>query len=111
MGQQSTPVLENVCPTAITFALISGKWKVKILWHLSQNESLRFNELQRKLPVISHKVLSSQLNELLRDNLIQRKVIPHNPPKVEYSFTKEGKSLIPLLHFMNNWAKENKLNM
>jgi len=88
----------------LTLSLIEGKWKVLILWQLGMNGTLRFNELQRAVPTISHKVLTSQLRELTDDGLVHREVIPAIPPKVEYSLTEPGKTILPLLLSMNEWA-------
>ncbi|WNC17816.1 helix-turn-helix domain-containing protein [Brevibacillus brevis] len=104
--------LENVvCPTSVTLSLIDGKWKIYILWHLGKNGIMRFSDLRRTLPQISHKVLTSQLRELAEDKLVHREVIPDIPPKVEYSLTETGKTLVPLLIQMNKWARAHKLNL
>lgn len=91
------------CSMELTLNLIGGKWKVLILWHL-RNDTMRFSALKRQLPQITQKMLTQQLRELEEDNLIIRKVFPQVPPKVEYSLTESGKSLIPILETMCQWG-------
>ncbi len=95
------------CPLEYTQNLIGGKWKPIILWYLSTKGVMRYGELKKSLTKISHKMLSQQLKELEGDKLIHREQYPQVPPKVEYSITKKGKTLLPLLEFMHNWALEN----
>jgi DNA-binding HxlR family transcriptional regulator len=76
---------------------IGGKWKMPILWRLGQHPLLRYSEIRRGLEGISHKMLSRQLRELERDQLIDRKVYPVVPPKVEYSLTPLGKLALPAI--------------
>ena len=78
-------------PFGYTLSLISGKWKMVILYLLHEHEIIRYNELQRKIGSITYKMLSSQLKELEESNLINRKAYPSIPPKVEYSLTKRLK--------------------
>ncbi len=91
------------CPMEMCMDLIGGKWKVLILWHLSYG-LLRFNELKKVFPEISQKMLTQQLRDLENNGLISRKVYPEVPPKVEYSLTEIGKSLVPILQEMNKWG-------
>lgn len=93
------------CPMVIIQDMISGKWKILILWYLSYKK-LRFSDIQRKLPNVSQKVLSRQLKSLEEDSLIRRKVYPVIPPKVEYSLTDLGKKLIPILESMHKFGAE-----
>lgn len=93
------------CPMVLIQNMISGKWKLLILWYLSYSE-LRFSDIQRKLPNVSQKVLSRQLKSLEEDSLIHRKVYPITPPKVEYSLTPVGKKLIPILESMHKFGVE-----
>jgi DNA-binding HxlR family transcriptional regulator len=86
--------------------VIGGKWKVLILWHLKEN-TRRFSELKRLIPEITQKMLTQQLRELEADGLINRKIYAQIPPKVEYSLTKVGKTLKPILDLMRNWGSEN----
>lgn len=93
------------CPMVLVQNIISGKWKILILWYLSYR-TLRFSDIQRKLPTVSQKVLSQQLKSLEEDNIISRKVYPVVPPKVEYSLTELGKNLIPILEMMHKFGAE-----
>lgn len=93
-----------------TLSLIGGKYKMIILYWLSQNQSmLRFNELKRCVGTISFKMLSSTLKEMERDGLIIRKEYPQVPPKVEYHLSERGKSLIPVLDTMCYWGRDNRI--
>lgn len=94
------------CPVGTTLGLIGGKYKVVIIWYLSENRVLRYNELQKLLLGVTPKMLISQLRELEEDKLIKRKVYPVVPPKVEYSLTELGKSLIPILQEMKTWGEK-----
>lgn len=94
------------CQVGTTLGLIGGKYKVVIIWYLSENGVLRYNELQKLLLGVTPKMLISQLRELEEDKLIKRKVYPVVPPKVEYSLTELGKSLIPILQEMKTWGEK-----
>ena len=83
-----------------TLSLINGKYKMTILYTLMEFEIVRFNEMKRYIGNISYKTLSSTLKELENDRLIHREEFPQIPPKVEYSLTQRGKSLIPILDSM-----------
>ena len=91
-----------------TLSLISGKHKMVILYCLMEFEMVRFNELKRYLKNISDKTLSSNLKELERDRLIERKEYPQIPPKVEYSLSDRGKSLMAVLDQLCVWGEQNK---
>ena len=93
------------CPMVLVQDIISGKWKILILWYLSYS-TLRFSDLQKKLPTVSQKVLSRQLKSMEEDNIINRKGYPVVPPKVEYSLTDTGRKLIPLLELMHKFGAE-----
>lgn len=93
------------CPIEATINLIGGKYKAIILWHLIKG-TLRFNELRKLLPQATPKMLTQQLRELEADGLITRVVYPVVPPKVEYSLSCFGKSIIPILDVMCNWGTE-----
>ena len=80
-----------------TLSLISGKYKMVILYCLMEFEIVRYNELKRYIGTISHKTLSTSLKELEKDQLINRKEYPQIPPKVEYSLSERGKSLMEIL--------------
>lgn len=94
---------EPTCPVATTLELIGGKYKALILWHLSER-TMRFNELQKTLQTATPRVLTHQLRELEAQQLIHREVYPVVPPKVEYSITELGRSLIPILTQMRDWG-------
>ncbi|GIW48535.1 MAG: transcriptional regulator [Caloramator sp.] len=91
----------------ILLSIIGGKWKTVILWHLSNNEVLRYGELKRLVNGITHKTLSNQLKELEADGLINRKEYYQIPPKVEYSLTEKGKGLMPILKALCEWGSKN----
>lgn len=93
----------EVCPVTEAQNVIAGKWKIIILWHLRQTR--RFGELQRLLPGISKGILTNQLRELEKDQMVLRKVYQEVPPKVEYSLTNAGRSFIPILESMGEWGK------
>lgn len=91
------------CPVGITLELIGGKYKVLILWHLSSGK-LRFSELRKRIISATPKMLTQQLRELEAQSLIHREVFPVIPPKVEYSLTELGNSLMPVLISMRDWG-------
>ncbi|MGM1022392.1 MAG: winged helix-turn-helix transcriptional regulator [Bacillota bacterium] len=107
---------ESCAPTGVmlkdtgfgyTLSLIGGKYKMIILYCLSENKVMRHNELKRRIGTISFKTLSIMLKELEADGLIIRKEFPQVPPKVEYSLSERGLSLIPLLNMMCEWGENN----
>jgi len=104
----NTPIKVEDTPFGYTLSLISGKWKMTILYLLAQHKVIRYNALQREIGSITAKMLSSQLKELEAENLIERKEYPMIPPKVEYSLSKRGESLIPILDAMCYWGVEQK---
>lgn len=83
--------------------LIGGKWKSLILWHLGES-TLRFSALKRTMPGITQKMLTQQLRELERDGLVSRFIYTEVPPKVEYSLTDAGKTLLPVLVMLYEWG-------
>lgn len=88
-------------------SIISGKWKILILWYISFYKVQRFNELQRRLDGITHATLSKQLRELEDDKLIVRRVYSEIPPRVEYTLSPLGESFMPILSSMQSWSDEN----
>ncbi|MFJ7662160.1 winged helix-turn-helix transcriptional regulator [Lysinibacillus sp. NPDC097162] len=96
-------------PFDFTLSLIGGKWKMKIMYELSSDTILRYGELKRKIPAITHKMLSSQLRELEDSGIVYREEYPQIPPKVEYSLTPKGKSLMPILEEMCKWGVANQI--
>jgi len=97
--------IDSNCPMDITINILSGKWKLSILWHLANKGVIRFNEFQRILPTITQKTLTMQLRELESDNIIYRKIYAEVPPKVEYGLTDLGESMKPILSSMCEWGK------
>ncbi|WP_029913562.1 winged helix-turn-helix transcriptional regulator [Pelobacter seleniigenes] len=93
------------CTVSVTLEIIGGKWKSLILWQLSF-KTLRFSQLQRRLAKITQKMLTQQLRELERDGLIHRQVYAEVPPRVEYSLTELGESVVPILQLMCQWGKD-----
>ena len=93
----------NDCPVEATLDLIGGKYKALILWRLS-NGKLRFSELKKAIANATPKMLTQQLRELEASSLIHREVYPVVPPKVEYSLTETGRSLMPFLVAMRDWG-------
>ena len=92
-----------------TLSLINGKYKMTILYTLMEFGVVRFNEMKKYIGEISYKTLSSTLKELERDKLIHREEYPQIPPKVEYSLTERGKSLIPILDGMCEWGDNHRI--
>ena len=99
-------IKEFNCEKELTLAVIGGKWKMLILWHLGKEGTKRFNELKRLIPGISQRMLVNQLRELEADFIIHREVYPVVPPKVEYSLTEQGHTLMPILESMYSWGKD-----
>ena len=95
--------LIDTCPVSATLELIGGKYKALILWHLSEKK-LRFSELKNRVLGATPKMLTQQLRELETHNLIHREVFAVIPPKVEYSLTETGRSLMPILVAMRDWG-------
>ncbi len=93
------------CGIDVTLAVVGGKWKASILWHLAQ-QTMRFSELQRQFSETTRKMLTQQLRELEADGLVHRKVYAQVPPKVEYSLTEKGRSIYPILDMMCSWARD-----
>ncbi len=93
------------CEKELTLSVIGGKWKMLILWHLGKEGTKRFGELKALIPGITQRMLVNQLRELEEDLIVERKVYPVVPPKVEYSLTEQGKSLMPILDSMYQWGK------
>ncbi|MGL5540529.1 MAG: winged helix-turn-helix transcriptional regulator [Erysipelotrichaceae bacterium] len=91
----------------ITIAMIGGKYKPLILYYLIEDGVHRFHELMERIPSISQRTLTNQLREMEHDQLIERKVYPEVPPKVEYTISAKGASLFPILDAMCTWGFEN----
>jgi DNA-binding HxlR family transcriptional regulator len=93
------------CPVDATIQLIGEKYKAVILWHLIEDKK-RFSELKRLIPKATEKMLTQQLRDLEGDGLIIRKVYPVVPPKVEYSLSELGRSIVPVLDSMCSWGTD-----
>jgi len=93
------------CPVEAALEAIGGKWKGVILYHL-QGEPIRFNELRRLIPDISQRMLTRQLREMESDQIVYRKIYAEVPPKVEYSLTDFGKTLLPILSALQEWGSK-----
>lgn len=104
------PKKQTECSLNVTAALntIGGKWKMIILWHIKFS-SKRYNELRRLIPGISQKMLSQQLRELEKEGLVERRVYPESPPRVEYLMTDYGNTLEPIFHVLNQWGDNHRL--
>lgn len=96
-------------PFGYTMSLIGGKWRMVILYLLAENQTIRFNELQRMVGTITYKTLSRQLKDLESSGLVIRTEYPQIPPKVEYSLSDKGSSLIPILEAMCEWGIDNQI--
>jgi DNA-binding HxlR family transcriptional regulator len=93
------------CPVEAALEVIGGKWKPLILWALGDN-IMRFSQLQKALPGVNAKMLTKQLRELEEDGVLLRTVYPEVPPRVEYSITVFGKTLIPILQALCDWGAQ-----
>ena len=102
-----SPCTANSCEIRDAFMMIGGKWKSMILYVLSSQGVVRFNQLKKTVAGISQKMLTQLLRELERDGLIKRQVFPEVPPHVEYSMTELGLSLGPIYQAVHNWEQEN----
>lgn len=95
------------CPVRNVIARFSGKWQLLVLCVLAENDATRFNAIGKAIPDISPKVLTDTLKNLERDNLVSRKVYAEVPPRVEYSLTELGRSLMPVIGNLISWSLEN----
>jgi DNA-binding HxlR family transcriptional regulator len=92
------------CPLTAALQVIGGRWSLITLYWLEER-SERFNDLRRRMPSISHKVLAATLRDLEREGMISRTVIPDVPPKVAYAITDYGRSLHPLIEATRQWGR------
>ncbi len=92
------------CYFELALQVIGGKWKSIILYQLGNFSTLRFGEFKKRIPGVSEKMLIQQLRELEKDGMVKRKVYKQVPPKVEYSLTELGSSLVPVLHMLRDWG-------
>ncbi|EOS06391.1 hypothetical protein C801_03257 [Bacteroides uniformis dnLKV2] len=95
------------CKAAPMLEWMGNKWALVVLLKVSENEPVRFNELYRTIPAISEKVLSQVLRQLYTDGILDRQLYPDVPPRVEYSVSDFGKTLLPHVKALINWGREN----
>ncbi len=101
------PQGEQDCPIVYTLAIVGGKWKWLIIYALAEQGVLRYSQLKKSIPNITHKMLAQELKELEAEQLVFRNEYPQIPPKVEYSLTAKGETLIPILDRMAEWGRSN----
>ena len=106
MKDRKIPLNLN-CGLDLLGEVLYGKWKIRLLWFINQGHQ-RPSELQRKIPDASRRVLNIQLKELEQHELVSKIIYPVVPPKVEYSLTEFGKTLIPVISVLGNWGDENE---
>lgn len=106
MKDRKIPLNLN-CGLDLIGEVLYGKWKIRLLWFINQGHQ-RPSELQRKIPDASRRVLNIQLKELEEHELVSKIIYPVVPPKVEYSLTEFGKTLIPVISVLGNWGDENE---
>lgn len=96
---------EYYCTVELTLNVIGGKWKTIILYHLGNEGTKRFGELKQKMPNITQKMLTQQLRELEHDGLVHRRVYAEVPPRVEYSLTDFGRTIMPVMEDLCRWGQ------
>ncbi|WP_136605311.1 winged helix-turn-helix transcriptional regulator [Paenibacillus dokdonensis] len=96
--------MSDECRVETALEILVGKWKPVILFQLFSNGTMRFSELQKAIPDITKKMLTSQLRELEYHDIVHRKIYQQIPPKVEYSITEYGIGMTPVLQTMNDWG-------
>ena len=117
VGYSPTGKLEDVTPKMAAdgveevLAILEGRWKILILFHLFSRSVLRFSELEKAIPAISQKMLAQQLRDLERDGIVQRTVHAQVPPKVEYALTEIGQKLCPALDALLEWSALRKSSL
>lgn len=103
--EEKNTIIE-ICPVRNVIARFGNKWALLVILILSENKVLRFSELKKMIPAVSSRMLSSTLRTLEADGLVSRKVYPEVPPKVEYSLTETGLSLVPFIVQLTEWAQK-----
>lgn len=103
--EEKNTIIE-ICPVRNVIARFGNKWALLVILILSENKVLRFSELKKMIPDVSSRMLSSTLRTLEADGLVSRKVYPDVPPKVEYSLTETGLSLVPFIVQLTEWAQK-----
>lgn len=107
MQKEEKNSIIEVCPIRNVVARFGNKWALLVMYLLNDTDTLRFSQLSRMIPDVSSRVLSSTLRTLEADGLISRKVYPEVPPKVEYRLTELGRSLVPFIVELTQWAQQN----
>ena len=102
-GQMTT---DEICPVLYTMSILGQRWKLPILWHLADEGTLRYNELKRGIPLITNIMLTQSLRELEKSCLVERRKYDSIPPKVEYSLSERGRTLIPILRQIHEWGRD-----
>ena len=103
--EEKNTIIE-ICPVRNVIARFGNKWALMVILNLIENKVLRFSELKKMIPDVSSRMLSSTLRTLEADGLVSRKVYPEVPPKVEYSLTETGLSLVPFIVQLTEWAQK-----
>ena len=103
--EETNPIIE-ICPVRDVLVRLCITWALLVILILSENKVLRFSELKKRIPDVSSRMLSSTLRTLEADGLVSRKVYPEVPPKVEYSLTETGLSLVPFIVQLTEWAQK-----
>ncbi len=104
--EQLNSIIE-ICPVRNVVARFGNKWALLVILVLSENEPIRYNELGRKIPDISSRILANTLRTLEADGLVNRRYFQEVPPRVEYSLTETGRSLVPIILSLTEWAQTN----
>jgi DNA-binding HxlR family transcriptional regulator len=97
----------NNCPVRSVLDRFGDKWSMLVMLVLGEKEKMRFNELNKEITDISQKMLTVTLRTLEADGLVKRTIYPEVPPRVEYEITALGKSLVPHIHTLSDWAVQN----
>ena len=97
---------DEICPVLYAMSILGQRWKFPILWHLADEGVLRYNELKRGIPLITNIMLTQSLRDLEKSYLIERKSYDTIPPRVEYSLSERGETLMPILKQIHEWGKE-----
>jgi DNA-binding HxlR family transcriptional regulator len=106
VAKRKTNFCAEGCPVEAALEFIGGKWKGVILYHLIKDKTLRFGELRKRLPDVTQRMLTKQLRELEACGVLHREVYPEVPPKVEYSLTDHGATLVPVIRALELWGNK-----
>lgn len=107
MAKKEKNSIIEICPVRNVVARFGNKWALLVIIILDENGSIRFNQLRKQIPDISTKVLSNTLRILEADGLVKRTVFPEVPVRVEYELTETGRTLVPMVLSLTEWAKNN----